>query len=126
MNKTNLVIMVFLFALAVPFVLGYMSHSSAPPKNRESFAQKESGMPINGPGMGPYDNVSVPGASGWTMNEQAPKGASPVAALQNLNFLSNPRTSPSCCPSQFNTDSGCVCLSDSDISTMTSRGGNRA
>ena len=123
MNKTNAVIAAFLAALILSLLALY-AHPAAP-KSRESFAQKEVGMPVDGVGMGPYDNVSVPGASGWTMNEQAPKGAAPVGTLQNLQFLLNPRTSPSCCPSAFNTDSGCVCLSEQDLTLMASRGGNK-
>jgi hypothetical protein len=41
-------------------------------------------------------------------------------------FLADTKTSPSCCPSAFNTDTGCVCLSSAERSQMASRGGNRA
>lgn len=95
------------------------------PAERETFMQKEVGAPSGGTSMGPYDSLSVPGASGWLPNEKIPEGTSPVGASMNLSFLLNPKTDTSCCPSAFNTDTGCVCLSDSDKKLMSSRGGNR-
>ena len=127
MNKTNLVIALFVGVLAMSLIGLYVAQMPSAPVERETFAQKEMGMPTSGGGgMGPYDNVSVPGASGWLMNEKAPAGASPLSGMPTLDFLSNPRVSPSCCPSAVTTDSGCVCLSDSDKATMSSRGGNRS
>ena len=122
MNKTTVVLWVFLAALAM-FVASFYLVPMVP-LNRETFAQKEVGMPVEGVGMGPYDNVSVPGASGWLMSE-APKGASPVGNIDSPSFLSNPRTSQSCCPSGFATDTGCVCLSSQELGVMASRGGNK-
>jgi len=124
MNKTNMVIAVFMAALVIAWFSLY-SPVAAPPKDRETFAQKEIGMPVSGVGMGPYDNVSVPGASGWLMNESAPQGASPVGGQPNVGFMESPRVSQSCCPSPFSSDAGCVCLSEQDRSTMSSRGGNK-
>jgi len=123
MNKTNLVIAVFLGALVLSILAFNMPQSA--PASRETFAQKEVGMPVEGVGMGPYDNVSVPGASGWMQSEKAPKNASPVGGMANLGFLMNPRTSQSCCPSAYTSDSGCVCLSEQDKNIMSSRGGNK-
>lgn len=124
MNKTNLVIGVFLAALLVSLYVVHASIYSAP-ESRESFAQKEVGMAVDGVGMGPYDNVSVPGASGWMQNEKSPKDASPVLGMPNLDFMLNPRTSSSCCPSAYTNEDGCVCLSDQDKTMMSSRGGNK-
>ena len=124
MNKTNLVLGVFLAALLVSLYVVHASIYSAP-ESRESFAQKEVGMAVDGVGMGPYDNVSVPGASGWMQTEKSPKDASPVSGMPNLDFMLNPRTSSSCCPSAYTTDNGCVCLSDQDKTMMSSRGGNK-
>ena len=124
MKKTSMVVAVFLDVLISSFVAMYISVSSAP-ADRETFAQKELGMPVSGVGMGPYDNVSVPGSSGWMATESAPAGASPVGELLRLQFLANPQTSQSCCPSPFTLDTGCVCISDEDRKTMSSRGGNR-
>jgi hypothetical protein len=126
MNKTNLVIALFIGVLVASMFALYLTQIPGAPAERETFAQKEMGMPMGAGGMGPYDNVSIPGASGWLMNETSPKGASPVSGMPTLDFLSNPRVSPSCCPSAVTTDMGCVCLSDSDKAIMGSRGGNRS
>jgi len=42
-----------------------------------------------------------------------------------LMFLVGNKTDPSCCPSAFTTDSGCVCLSGKDKDVMLRRGGNK-
>ena len=128
MKKTSLVVGLFV-AVIVVGLLAQMFLSRAP-AHRETFAQKEIGAPSTGTAMGPYDSTGIPGASGWMATEEsgAPVGTSPVAASgePRLMFLSEPRTSPSCCPSAYNTDTGCVCLGDEDLKTMSSRGGNRA
>ena len=124
MNKTNLVIAVFAGVLVLSFCMMYVPMFSAP-RSRETFAQKEVGMPVEGVGMGPYDNVSIPGASGWLNNEKIPKDASPVGGMPNLDFMANPRTSTSCCPSAYTNEGGCVCLSSQDKTMMASRGGNK-
>lgn len=100
---------------------------TASPKARETFMQKEIGAPSGGTSMGPYDSMSQPGASGWLPNEKVPNGSAPIGSSEEprLMFLSQPNVSPSCCPSAFNTDQGCVCLSDSDKELMSTRGGNR-
>lgn len=123
MNKTTVVIWIFIAALAMFVTAFYLVPRL--PQSRETFAQKEIGMPVEGVGMGPYDNVSVPGASGWLANEKAPKGASPIGETNTASFLANPRTSQSCCPSSFTTDTGCVCLSSQELGVMASRGGNK-
>jgi hypothetical protein len=126
MRKTELVVALFVAVLVAAFVGRYMMANRAPVA-RETFMQQEIGAPSGGTSMGPYDSKSQPGASGWLPNEKAPEGASPVGETQNGNlmFLNDPKVSQSCCPSAFNTDQGCVCLSDSDKQLMASRGGNR-
>lgn len=126
MQKTALVMAVFL-AVLVSAVLVRYALTSMPPKAKEGFIQKEF-APTSGTGMGPYDQVTLPGASGWAATEPAPVGSSPLGSSQEprIMFLANVETSPSCCPSAFNTDTGCVCVSPSDRAQMASRGGNRA
>ena len=125
MRKTALVFAIFVGVLAMGLLVRF--YTTREPKARETFMQKEIGAPSGGTSMGPYDSLSQPGASGWLPNENAPQGASPLGSSQEsqLMFLSNPQVSPSCCPSAFHTDTGCVCLSDSDKQLMGSRGGNR-
>lgn len=127
MNKTTLVIALFIGVLLAGLMTRY-AFAAQVPRERETFAQRELGAPTQGHGMGPYDGVSVAGASGWLATEPAPVGTAPAGASQEprLMFLADPKVSTSCCPSAFNTDMGCVCLSDTDKQLMASRGGNRA
>lgn len=129
MKKTSLVIGLFIAILVAGVVIPLLTVPSAP-AHRETFAQREIGAPSKGTSMGPYDSVSLPGVSGWLATEEtaAPIGSSPLGGSQEprLMFLAAPRTSPSCCPSAYNTDTGCVCLGDQDLQAMNSRGGNRA
>jgi hypothetical protein len=90
----------------------------------ETFMQKDAGMPLDGPGMGPYDTSM----GGWMSTEHMPVGGLPQnSSLEGnkLMFLVGNETRPDCCPSAFTTDSGCVCLSQGDSDLMASRGGNK-
>jgi hypothetical protein len=125
MRKTALVLALFIGVLVAGLLLRYSMTTA--PKARETFMQKEVGAPSGGTSMGPYDSLSQPGASGWLPNENVPTGSAPIGSSQEPRpmFLSDPKVSPSCCPSAFNTDEGCVCLSDSEKQLMGTRGGNR-
>ena len=123
MRKTALVYALFVGVLVAALLLRYSMAAS--PKARETFMQKEVGAPAGGTSMGPYDSLSQPGASGWLPNEKVPTGASPLGGSESLMFLSEPKVSPSCCPSAYNTDAGCVCLDEAEKHLMGTRGGNR-
>lgn len=90
---------------------------------REGFIQKDAGMPLDGPAMGPYDT----GPGGWMSSEQMPVGHTPQNKPVDgkLMYLVGNTVDPKCCPSAFTTDSGCVCLSKSDEQLMATRGGNK-
>jgi hypothetical protein len=124
MKKTLFVVALFVAVVVAGLLMKY-SASASVPAERETFMQKEIGAPTGGSRMGPYDGMSVQGASGWMPNEKAPEGASPVGSDDMPMFLADPKTSTSCCPSAYNTDTGCVCFSDSEKQLMASRGGNR-
>jgi hypothetical protein len=112
-SKTTMVAAFFIGAL----LIGFLS-------TREGFFQKDAGMPLDGPAMGPYD--STPG--GWMSSENMPVGGLPQNAPKEGNklmFLVGNTTSKECCPSAFTTDSGCVCLTQSDSDLMARRGGNK-
>ena len=47
-----------------------------------------------------------------------PSGAS-------LSMLAQNRVSPDCCPSNYSTSNGCVCLTNEQLDFIRSRGGNR-
>ncbi len=126
MEKTNLVFAFFVAAVLAGLFVQYMGKGGAP---RESFMQKSAGMPLNAAGIGPYDQVSVSGASGWASSEPQPVGQHPVNTPLDTNklmLLEGNTVSPDCCPSAFNTDTGCVCLTASDKKLFASRGGNKA
>ena len=124
MKKTLFVIALFVAVLVVGFLAQYSMKGSAPVE-RETFMQKEIGAPTGGSRMGPYDGMSIEGASGWLPNETVPKDSSPVGGSGLTMFLSDPKTNTSCCSSAYNTDTGCVCLSDDEKKLMSTRGGNR-
>jgi hypothetical protein len=128
MNKTALVLAFFVAAVLAGLFVRF--GGGVAPTSKESFMQQPAGMPLNAGGMGPYDQVSIGGGvSGWAANEAAPiSGALPSQSLDTnkLMFLVDNKVDSECCPSAFHTDTGCVCLSDSQKSTMATRGGNRA
>ena len=122
MDKTSLVLAFLIAAvLAGLFIRSGVSR-------REPFMQQEVGMPLNGGGIGPYDQVSVGGVSGWAATEASPilSGLPSQSDSENqLMLMVGNKVDPECCPSAFNTDTGCVCLTDQDKSLFSHRGGNR-
>jgi hypothetical protein len=126
-DKTSLVFAFFaaavLAGLFVQFGMG-----GPKPASKETFMQKEIGMPLKSGGMGPYDGTSLVGsASSMLSSEPLPVGTSPASSFIDTNKLmlfADNKVSSDCCPSAFNTDTGCVCLTDSDKKLMASRGGN--
>ena len=131
MHKSTLVIACLLAAVLAGLFVQYGSASPAP-SSKENFMQKSVGAPVSGSGMGPYDSVSVGSISGWGATE--PHGAAPIGASAlpshaedgKLMFLVGNKVDPSCCPAAFNTDTGCVCLTEENKNFMASRAGNRA
>lgn len=117
MSKTTMVIGFFFAAL----LLGFASKMSF---SREGFMQQDVGMPLDAPAMGPYDTTM----GGWMASEHMPVGGIPQNTPQEGNklmFLVGNEVDQSCCPSGFNTDSGCVCLTDENRDLMAHRGGNK-
>ncbi len=92
--------------------------------------QQPVGKELTEKGMGPYDQVDIGGGvSGWAANEAAPiVGSLPSQSddSNKLMYLVGNKVDTECCPSAFNTDSGCVCLTQDNKNQMASRGGNRA
>jgi hypothetical protein len=123
MNKTVVIGAFFVAAIIAGIVLRLTGRI-------EGFMQQEIGMPLNEPGMGPYDQVSAGSVSGWSATEGAPilSGGLPSQAAETnqFMFLVENKVDPECCPSAFATDTGCVCLSEHDRGLMASRGGNSA
>ena len=123
MNKTNLVTAFFVAAVLAGLFLRFSS-------SREGFIQQDVGMPLNEKGMGPYDQVSLGGVSGWATSEPASILSSAPASTSSdpnkMMFMVGNKVDSDCCPGAFNTDTGCVCLTEQDRSLMAHRGGNRA
>lgn len=127
-DKTTLVTAVFVAAVLAGLFVQY-GMAAPKPATKEAFMQQEAGMPLNAGGIGPYDGSSLGTASGWATSEPLPVGTSPASThidSNKLMLMVGNKTSPDCCPSAFNTDTGCVCLSDQDKSLFASRGGNKA
>ena len=127
-DKTSVVFAFFAAAVLAGLFVQF-GVSSPKPASKETFMQKEIGMPLNSGGMGPYDGTSLVGSTSSMSSEPLPVGSSPANSFIDSNKLMSlvdNKVSTECCPSAFNTDMGCVCLSDSDKKLMASRGGNRA
>jgi hypothetical protein len=129
MNKTALVFAFFLAAVLAGLFVRF-NWQGVMPSGKETFMQQPAGMPLNAGGIGPYDQVNIGGGiSGWASTEPS-SGAAPLPSqsldTNKLMFLVDNKVDNDCCPSAFNTDTGCVCLSDQQKSLMSSRGGNRA
>jgi hypothetical protein len=113
LSKTTMVVAFLLGAL----LLGFLG-------TREGFMQKDAGMPMDGPAMGPYDTSM----GGWMTSEHMPVGGLPQNSFKEENkvmFLVGYEVKPECCPAAFTTDSGCVCLTSADSNLMARRGGNK-
>jgi hypothetical protein len=126
MDKTS-VVLAFLVAAVLAGLFIRMNPGGVP--GRESFMQQEVGMPLNGPGIGPYDQVSAGAVSGWSATEAAPVLSSLPSQADSSNDLMlmvGNKVDPECCPGAFNTDTGCVCLTEKDKDMFSHRGGNRA
>ena len=133
MDKTNLVLAFLAAAVLAGLFIQYGPVGMPAPVGTEHFMQKEVGAPVGGSGIGPYDGANMSGGiSGWASTEPhgaAPVGASPLPSQSSdgnkLMFLVGNKVDPECCPAAFNTDTGCVCLTEENKDFMASRAGNR-
>lgn len=135
MKKTATVIALFLAALLAGLFVRYFMVPAAPAKSddsddeREHFAQREVGMPL--------DMQTVEGAVGVSGYNGTPPllGSEPkpvpdrpydMANDSELFQFSGNKMGADCCPSPFSGDLGCVCLTDKQVAEFASRGGNRS
>lgn len=131
MDKTTLVFAFLFAAVLAGLAVRFNLMGSFMPASTEHFMQQPAGMPLNSPGMGPFDQVSlVGGVSGWAANEGMPVNVTNLPSSFNdpnqLMLLADNKVGSDCCPSAFSNDTGCVCLTPSDNSLFASRGGNRS
>jgi hypothetical protein len=91
---------------------------------------------LNGAGvdakpMGPFDGVrlSTGNSSQYRYNhpDEPLEGNYPPFKLgmDNLFMFKDNTVKPECCPSDYSTDTGCVCTTKSQRTFINSRGGNR-
>jgi hypothetical protein len=135
MKKTTLLITLFVAAVLAGIFIQWSATSTTPTKTttetpeKERFMQKERGMPLD---MQAVDGpVGVQGYSGTPPllgSEPKPTPLKPydMADDSALFAFQNNKTGADCCPSPFSTDTGCVCLTDAQITDFGKRGGNRA
>jgi len=119
MHKTTFVISAFIAAVLAGLLLRFAPRL---PGVRENFMQKPVGMPLDAPGMGPYDGVGdvTRGSEPAPITGNLPGTSDPTPLL----FLADNKRSPEC-GSIFSSDTGPVCLTDADKKLMASRGGNK-
>ena len=98
--------------------------TSGPVVVKEHFSQRSVGMPVDfKEPVQPVDGTSpILGSEAKPVSQKQYE----VANDSQLFAFANTKASAECCPSVFSTDSGCLCLSDTDLAAMYSRGGNRA
>lgn len=129
MQKTIVVLVFFLAALLAGIFAQTMTppvpskDMEAPSTSKETFMQREVGMPLD---MGPVAGYT--GTSPILGSEPKPISEKPydMANDQELFQFEGNRISADCCPSPFSGDRGCVCLTDAQLKEFASRGGNRA
>jgi hypothetical protein len=122
MQKTSLIVAVLVAAVLTGVFLKF--NLTLPMTGvSESFMQLPIGGSVGGESMGPYDGITVNATHEWAKAQPYDLTRSDP---RQMNFLVNNRVGPDCCPSAFTSDTGCVCLSDSDKQFMGARGGNRA
>lgn len=124
MQKTIVVLVFFLAALlAGVFAMGATPAKPVDDNTKETFMQREKGMPLD---MEPVAGYT--GTSPILGSEPKPISEKPydMANDQELFQFEGNRISADCCPSAFSTDRGCVCLTDAQLKDFANRGGNRA
>jgi hypothetical protein len=128
MKKTLFVTLLFIAALLSGLFLKYASVAAPQTVEKETFMQREVGMPLDMQAV--EGSVGVAGYSGTPPllgSEPKPVSDKPyeMANDTELFMFENNRISADCCPSPFSTGAGCVCLTDAQVKEFSSRGGNR-
>lgn len=136
MKKTTLIITLFIAAILAGVFLQYsvatpVKKSKEEPQTaaKETFMQQERAMPLD---MQSVDGpVGVQGYSGTPVllgsePKEVPLKPYDMANDSELFAFQDNKISAECCPSPFSSDTGCVCLTDTQIKDFATRGGNRA
>lgn len=137
MKKTMFVLVLFVAALLAGLFARYSlktspirrSEDSDSESEKETFMQREVGMPLDMQAV--EGSVGVSGYSGTPPllgSEPKPVSEKPYDMANDtelFQFESN-KMSADCCPSPFSGDRGCICLTDKQAAEFSSRGGNRS
>lgn len=137
MKKTATVLALFVAALLAGLFVRYAmaakpgksTEESDSESEKEGFAQREVGMPLDMQAV--EGAVGVAGYNGTPPllgSEPKPVSEKPydMADDNKLFSLANNKMSADCCPSPFSGDRGCICLTDAQTAEFASRGGNRS
>lgn len=133
MNKTTLVLTLFVAALLAGVFLRMSAATALPSKTetveKERFMQQDRGMPLDMQNVeGPVGVQGYSGTPPLLGSEPKPTPLKPydMADDSELFAFQNNKISAECCPSPFSSDRGCMCLTDEQIQNFAKRGGNRA
>ena len=127
MKKTIAILAFFVAAVLAGLFVRAASFPTSPAK--EHFIQKQRGMPLDMEAV--EGSTGVAGYNGTPPllgSEPKPVSDKPYESANDneLFQFENNQISPDCCPSNFTTDRGCICLTDAQRKEFASRGGNRA
>ena len=126
MKKTVAVLLFFVAAVLAGIFLRYSAATTVvEEKTKETFMQKQVGMPLD------MDATGVTGFDGTAPllgSEPKPLSEKPyeMANDNELFMFNNNKVGADCCPSPFSGDTGCICLTDAQRKEFASRGGNRS
>jgi hypothetical protein len=127
MNRSIFLGLLFVAALAFALVGSTMMSRPVQTEEKETFAQREVGMPLD---MQPVEGATgVAGYSGTPPllgSEPKPISDKPydMANDNELFLFEGNRMSADCCPSPFSGDRGCICLTNKQLKEFETRGGN--
>jgi hypothetical protein len=124
MNRTSAILIFFIGALLAGLFVNYMNPIPVVAvSKKETFAQKEVGMPLDMKPVQGYEGTSpILGSEPKPVPERPYEKADDSELFQ---FEGN-KISADCCPSPFSSDRGCICLTDAQKVQFANRGGNRA
>ena len=94
------------------------------------YLENAGGATKNYKSIGPFDGVGLTcpdGVSKWKCNtpNEPLNGPAFQPGPDSLFMFKNNQCKPSCCPSSYTCDGGCVCTTPDQRDVIASRGGNR-
>jgi hypothetical protein len=124
MKRTLAVLAFFVAAVLAGLFVNY-SVAALPPATKETFMQRERGMPLDMVASGVQGAEAASPILGSTPRPISEKPYEIANETEMFQFSGN-KMGADCCPSPFSGDLGCICLTDAQKQTFASRGGNRS